>query len=73
MTYTSTRFLFSSLEGAVEALILVLEDARTTSSEYSFGGLSAEQIYASGLSLVGEIDAVADLLGGIEGATRYDD
>jgi hypothetical protein len=71
--YTSSRFLFNSLEGAVEALLTTLEDARETVFDYSFGSLSADQVYASGLILIGEIDEIADKLEQIDGATRYDD
>lgn len=73
MMYQSSRIMFDSLEAAVEGLLLTLEDARETVFTYSFGGLSAEQVYASGLMLIGEIEEVATKLEQIEGATRYDD
>jgi hypothetical protein len=73
MTYISTRFLFDSLEAAVEALLITLEDARETVYEYSFGSLSADQVYASGLSIIGEAEEIARKLEQVNGATRYDD
>lgn len=73
MAYTSTRIMFHSLESAVEGLLTVLEDARETIFEYSFGALSAEQVYSSGLVLIGEISEVAAKLEQIDGTLRYDD
>lgn len=73
MNYTSARFFFDSLAGAVEALLVVLEDARETEYSYRFGSLSADQVFASGLMLIGEIGEVASKLEQIEGTTRYDD
>lgn len=73
MIYTSARVLFDSLESAVEGLLTVLEDARETVFNYQFGSLSADQVYASGLILIGEIDEVLEKLSQIEGTTRYDD
>lgn len=69
----STRFLFDSYLAAVEALITVLEDARSTEAEYEFGGLSAQAIRTSGLTLVGDIEDIARRLENIAGAARYDD
>lgn len=73
MNNTSARFFFESLAGAVEALLVVLEDARETDYSYRFGSLSADQVFMSGLMLVGQIDDVASKLEQIEGTTRYDD
>lgn len=69
----STRFFFDSAEGAAEALLAVLDDARTTSSEYRFGPTAFEQAYASGLTIEGDIEKVSSLLDNIEGTTRFDD
>jgi hypothetical protein len=69
----TTRFFFDQLDVAAEALILVLEDARETDAKYSFGGLSAQQIYASGLILEGEIDAIAAKVEELPGTTRHDE
>lgn len=73
MNFQSSRIMFDSLESAVEGLLIVLEDARETVFNYSFGSLSTEQVYASGLMLIGEIEEVAAKLEQIEGTTRYDD
>jgi hypothetical protein len=71
--YKSSRYLFDSLDAAVEALLVVLEDARITVHSYRFGSLSADQVYASGLMLIGEIDEVCVKLDEIEGAHGYMD
>lgn len=73
MTYISTRIMFDTLESAVEGLLVILEDARETVFDYRFGSLSAEQVYASGLMVIGEAEEVARKLEQIDGATRYDD
>jgi len=73
MHFQSSRIMFDSLDAAVEGLLVVLEDARETVFKYSFGSLSAEQVYASGLMLIGEIEEVTHKLEQIAGTTRYDD
>ena len=62
MDFISVRFFFDSLDVAVEALVIVLEDARETDKEYSFGSLSAQQVLASGLVLVGDAKHLSDKL-----------
>lgn len=69
----TTRFFFENLETAALGLITVLEDARTTKTVYSFGSLSADQVLASGLLLVGDIEEVASKLESISGALRHDE
>lgn len=71
MMYQSARYLFDSLDAAVEGLLTVLEDARETVFDYGFGSLSADQVYASGLVLVGEIDEVMHKLDQVPGSIRY--
>lgn len=74
MTYVSktARFTFSTYMGALEGLILVLEDARTTTKKYQITGLSAGRIIKEGLLLEGDIDEVSEKLALISGATRHD-
>lgn len=73
MIYRSVRYFFDSLETAVEALLMVLEDARTTNLSYSFGSLSAQQVFSSGLMLVGEVEVICLKLDMLSGATRYEE
>ena len=56
MNYITVRFFFDSLDGAVEALILLLEDARASDKDYSLGSLSADQVLTSGLLLMGDAE-----------------
>ena len=74
MTYVSktARFTFSNYVGAVEGLIIALEDARTTTKKYQITGLSAGRIIKEGLLLEGDIDEVSEKLALISGATRRD-
>lgn len=67
--YISVRIIFDSSEAATEALIAVLEDARETDKDYSFGSLSVSQIMASGLLLIGDASHLSDKLKQITGAT----
>jgi len=60
MDFISVRFFFETMDVAVEALIVVLEDARETDKDYSFGSLSAQQIMASGLLLIGDAQHVVN-------------
>lgn len=71
--YLSVRYFFDTQEGAVEALLLLLEDARTTDKYYEFGSLSADQILASGLILRGDIHDLLHRLDAISGAMRVQD
>jgi len=71
--FITVRFFFDSLLAAVDALTLVLEDARTTSKSYSFGALSAEQVFTSGLLIVGEADEVAAKVEALGNSIRYDE
>lgn len=73
MENITIRFFFSSLESAVTALILVLEDARKTDKNYIFGSLSAQQILASGLMLAGDAQHVADQIAKLPGVTSYEE
>lgn len=59
---------FTTYAGAVEALIVVLEDARKTMYRYRITGKSPETILANGLLLEGEIDAVSEKIALISGA-----
>lgn len=68
----TARFYFDSIETAARALILVLEDARVTTAKYGFGTLSADQVLASGLLLVGDIESIASRLERLDGAFRSD-
>ena len=56
------RVMFTSLSEVLEALLIVLNDARSTQYDYSFGSTSAQQVLASGLILRGEIDDVLSKL-----------
>lgn len=58
----SVRFFFNDKVEAVEALLLILEDARKTTREYAFGSTSIHQILDSGLLLQGDIEDVEKLL-----------
>lgn len=71
MDYISVRIMFSSLEDAVDALIMVLDYARSTDKEFTFGSLSAEQIYASGLIIMGDAEAIVDDLSKLPGVLVY--
>lgn len=73
MDFISVRFFFDSLDVAVEALITVLEDARETDKDYSFGSLSTQQIMSSGLILVGDAQHIADRLKELPGVFMSSD
>lgn len=74
MTYVSksARFTFTTYAGALEGLIVALEDARKTKKRYQITGLSATRIIREGLLVEGEIDEVSEKLSLISGATRHD-
>ena len=74
MTYVSqtARFRFRSYLAAAEALLLVLEDARTTKKSYRVTGLSPEAILMDGLTLEGEIQEISEKVAAISGATQHD-
>ena len=69
---TTARFLFDSFVSAAEALVIVLEDARDTTEQYTFSGLTVKQIRTSGLVLTGQIDSVANKIERLEGVARLD-
>lgn len=73
MTFVSrtVRFTFPTYLAAAEALLVVLEDARTTQTEYRFTGLSPEAIVSTGLTLTGDIDAVSEKVSLISGANKH--
>lgn len=73
MISRTVRVYFDSLEAAADGLVLVLEDCRETSHEYSFGGLHVEQVLQSGLLLTGDVDEVVDKLISLPGTTRHDE
>lgn len=69
----SVRIFFDSLDVAVEALIVVLTDAREGDSTYRFGGLSAKQILDSGLLLQGDINKILGKLDKLPGTVVHDE
>ncbi len=73
MDFVSVRFFCDSLETAVEVLIIVLEDARETDKEYSFGSLSAQQVLSSGLLIIGDAQHLVDKLSTLSGTTQTAD
>jgi hypothetical protein len=70
--YITARFFFDSFLGAVDALEVVLRDARDTNKLYSFGPLSADQVFRSGLLLVGDAEDVASKVDKLGSNIRYD-
>lgn len=71
MADTSTRFLFDSFTAAVLGLLTVLQDARTTTKDYTFSGLNAMQVRTSGLLLTGDIEDITSQLEKIPGAVSF--
>lgn len=68
--HESVRYVFSSYASAAEALLTVLEDARTTQRSYTFTGLSPDKILRYGLHLSGEVSDISLRVGQIIGASR---
>lgn len=54
----SGRILFDSKKTAIQALILVLQDARKTKSIYTFTGMDHDRLTESGMVLSGEIEGI---------------
>lgn len=71
--YTTTRFFFTSLADAVEALSVVLDDARNSDKDYSFGSTSPKQILSSGLILSGDISDVVTKIENLGIGIRHDE
>lgn len=71
MSYVSVRVMFESIDVAVEVLLKVLTHARTTTQNYTFGALSAEQIYDSGLVIMGDAEDLVEQIEAIDGTTVY--
>ena len=64
------RFFFPDISGAAEGLIAVLEHARHTENNFSFGPIDVRQIFESGLWIDGDGAVVADIVGRLPGVTR---
>lgn len=62
---------FDSLGSAARGLEVLLIDARSTSRFYEFEGMSAQQLFNSGLILRGDIEEVCDKLEQVTGAAVY--
>lgn len=69
--FISVRVFFENVDEAIEALLICLEDARTTDKSYSFGSLSYDQIMASGLIIIGDAQHLVDELLTIPGSTLH--
>lgn len=67
------RFFFPDVMTAAIALIRVLEHARASADNFSFGPRDVNQIFDSGLWLDGEIEAVVDMIGRLPGVIRNDE
>ena len=70
---TSTRFFFDNLSSAAQGLLTVLDDAVLDDSSYTFGSLSAKQVFESGLLLTGRISRIVGKLEEVPGAVRHDE
>lgn len=70
MDSRSVRFYFDTYQAAAAGLLTVLLDARTTTKNYQFGGLTASVVYASGLLIEGEIDEIEIQLENLPGAIK---
>lgn len=64
----SARVMVDSVESAAEALVAVLEHARSSKSDYEFGPINAESVMRVGLFLDGEIEGVLDSVLDVAGA-----
>lgn len=74
MTFESKTalFTFDTYLAAAEALLVVMNDARTTKRRYRITGRSPERILRQGLLLEGEIDEVSELVADTHGAFLRD-
>lgn len=70
--HTSVLFRFDTLLAAAQALLTVLEDARSTDKEYRFTGLTPGTILRAGLLLEGDVVDISSSVGEISGSTRTD-
>lgn len=70
VVHASVRFSFDSYMGAVEALLLVVEDARTTYKFYTFKGLTPGSVLRNGLLLEGQVDDIVSRIERIHGCSR---
>ena len=68
--HESVRFHFTSFMAAAEALLLVIEDARSTESFYTITGLSPDKILKHGLLLEGDVADISKRVALLEGAVR---
>lgn len=68
-THRTLKIVYSDLAAAVEGLLIVLEDARTTRRLYTITGLSLDQILSNGMTLSGEVDDISSKVGTVQGAT----
>lgn len=64
----SARVLVDSVQAAAETLVVVLENARGTKSNYEFGPINADSVMRAGLYLDGDIDKVLDEVLEVPGA-----
>lgn len=71
MNSISVRFFFDTLDVAIEALVLLLEDSRVTDKLYEFGSLSPNQIMSSGLLIVGEAEEIVEDINALQGAEMF--
>lgn len=67
------RFFFPDVQSAAEGLILLLEHARASADNFSFGPRDVAQIFDSGLWLDGEIQPLVDIIGRLPGVIRNDE
>lgn len=67
------RFFFPDPAGAADGLAAVIDLARKTSYDFSFGPLKPAEIFESGLWIEGETDAAVDILEGLPGVLRSDE
>ena len=64
------RFYFDSYQAAAGGILAVLLDARDTKSDYSFTGLTAQDVLTAGLLLEGDIEEVAAKVAALPGVLR---
>lgn len=72
IAHQTVRFTFPTMLAAAQALLMVLNDARTTERVYRFTGLSPAKILRSGLVLEGDVADTVKQVERIAGAVRQD-
>ena len=69
-SYDLVKFTFDSLRSAIEALLVVVEDAASTKRDYTIHNITPSTILKKGLILEGDVADISEKVSRVRGSRK---